>query len=405
MKAEIVAVGTELLLGDIVNGNAAWLGRELAEIGVDVELTTAVGDNIGRIADGFGSPANVPTSCCVTGGLGPTQDDLTREALAELAGVRLFAMPQLEAALLARYAAAGRTDFPPNNLRMADRPEGASALPNSGRHGARSAHADRVERRRRVRAAGRAGEMHEIFGDWIRAELAERAGPGQIAVVAAAAHRRHVGVAGFASPRRNRRRLGDCGNPTIAYLASQGQTLVRMTAKAPTAGSRARADRRCRDAGARSAGRRDLRRGRRDARVGRARAVADRGATVATAESLTGGLLGAALSSTPGASATYRGGAVLYATDTKAAVVDVPAALLEERGPVDPDVAVAMADGVRRGSARPTAWPRRASQGRRNRTASRSARSTSRSSGRVMLRVVGELGWPVVATGCGRGVS
>jgi len=142
--------------------------------------------------------------------------------------------------------------------------------------------------------------------------------------------------------------LAVAANPTIAYLASQGQTLVRMTAKAPTeqAARALIADVETRVRAALG----DVIYGVDDETlesvVHQLLLMAD--ATVATAESLTGGLLGAALSSTPGASATYRGGAVLYATESKTAVVDVPAALLAERGPVDPDVAVAMADGVRR---------------------------------------------------------
>ena len=111
MRAEIVAVGTELLLGDIVNGNAAWLGHELAAIGVDVEQTTVVGDNIERIASILAHASARSDVVIVTGGLGPTQDDLTREALAQLAGSPLERDPELEAALVARYQAVGRPDF------------------------------------------------------------------------------------------------------------------------------------------------------------------------------------------------------------------------------------------------------------------------------------------------------
>ncbi len=213
MKAEIVAIGTELLLGDIVNGNAAWLGRELADIGIDVDLTTAVGDNIGRIGAAVGRACERADVVVLTGGLGPTQDDVTREALAELAGVRLVRDPQLEAALRARYVASGRTDFPQNNLRMTDRPEGASALPNP----AGTAPGLRMtigSRGTTVYALpGVPQEMREIFTTWMRAELAERAGPGHDRVVAAAAHRRRVGVAGLAGPCRARRRTRCCREP------------------------------------------------------------------------------------------------------------------------------------------------------------------------------------------------
>ncbi|HEY5050034.1 MAG TPA: competence/damage-inducible protein A [Acidothermaceae bacterium] len=348
MKAEIVAIGTELLLGDIVNGNAAWLGRELADIGIDVDLTTAVGDNIGRISAAVGRACERADVVVLTGGLGPTQDDLTREALAELAGVRLVRDAQLAAALRARYVASGRIDFPENNLRMTDRPEGASALPNP----AGTAPGLRLtigSRGTTVYALpGVPQEMREIFSTWMRPELVERAGPGTIVL----SRRLHtVGVWESQVSQALAEidaALAAAANPTIAYLASQGQTLVRMTAKAATETAAreliAGVETRVRAALG------DVIYGVDDDTLESVvhQLLLTAGATVATAESLTGGLLGAALSSTPGASETYRGGAVLYATDSKAAVVDVPATLLAERGPVDPDVAVAMADGARR---------------------------------------------------------
>ena len=348
MKAEIVAVGTELLLGDIVNGNAAWLGGELAEIGIDVDLTTAVGDNIARIATAVGAACARADVVIVTGGLGPTQDDLTREALAELVGVPLISDPLLDAGIRDRYVASGRTDFPENNLRMAQRPSIAEALPNP----AGTAPGLRMpvgERGTIVYALpGVPIEMREIFAGWIRPELIERAGPGLTLLS------RRLHTVGIWESQISQAlaaldtELAIVGNPTIAYLASEGQVRVRITAKAPTAD----------DAGAMIAGVQT-----------RVRAILGdviygvdddtlesvvhglllgANATVATAESLTGGLLGAALSSTPGASATYRGGAVVYATETKTAALDVPASLLAERGPVDADVATAMADGARR---------------------------------------------------------
>ena len=284
----------------------------------------------------------------LTGGLGPTQDDLTREALAELAGVRLVRDPELEAALRARYVASGRVDFPGNNLRMTDRPEGASALPNPAgtAPGLRMTIGSRGATVYALPGVPR--EMQEIFTVWMRAELAERAGPGTI-VLSRRLHTVGVWESQVSQALADiDAALAVAANPTIAYLASQGQTLVRLTAKAPTetAARELIADVETRVRAALG----DVVYGVDDETlesvVHELLLAAD--ATVATAESLTGGLLGAALSSTPGASATYRGGAVLYATESKSAVVDVPAELLAERGPVDPDVAVAMADGARR---------------------------------------------------------
>ena len=346
MKAEIVAIGTELLLGDVVNGNAAWLGRRLAEIGVDVEQTAAVGDNVSRIAAVIQAACERADVVITTGGLGPTQDDLTREALATLTGVPLVRDAGLEAALRARYAAAGRPDFAPNNLRMADYPQGATILPNP----AGTAPGLRITAANSVIYAlpGVPSEMRELFLRHLRDDLAKRAGQSAVLL---SRYVHTVGrwesevadaLAGFDAE------LDAAGNPTIAYLASEGQTRVRITAKAAglaeatelvdAAEARVRA----------LLG--DVVYGVDDDTLESVvqRLLVDAGATVAAAESLTGGLLGAALTSISGSSATFRGGIVAYATDAKASVLDVPADLLDRRGAVDPDVALAMARGVRR---------------------------------------------------------
>lgn len=345
MRAEIVAVGTELLLGDVLNGNAAWLGRELAAIGVDVEQTTVVGDNIERIAGSLAHASARSDVVIVTGGLGPTQDDLTREALARLTGSPLERDPELETALVRRYEAVGRPDFARNNLRMADRPRGAVALPNSAgtAPGLRVTHGGVVL----YALPGVPTEMREIFTARVRDELADRAGRGSVLLS------RQLHTVGIWESEVAQRladidaELDAVGNPTLAYLASHGQTLVRITAKAAnpddatalidTVDARVRAalgdvvygvDGETLESVVQAA-------------------LARAGATVATAESLTGGLLGAALTTVSGSSATYRGGVVAYATGAKASLLGVPTQLLAERGAVHADVALAMAAGCR----------------------------------------------------------
>jgi nicotinamide-nucleotide amidase len=345
VKAEIVAIGTELLLGDVVNGNAAWLGNELAAIGVDVEQTTVVGDNLARIAAILASACDRSDVVITTGGLGPTQDDLTREALARLTGSPLVRDPDLEAALIARYGAVGRPDFTRNNLRMADRPRDAVALPNAAgtAPGLRITHGDVVL----YAMPGVPGEMRAIFSAWVRDELADRAGRGSVLL----SRRLHtVGI----WESEVAQRLADLdaelevsGNPTLAYLASQGQTLVRVTAKAANVDD-ATALIDAVDARVRAAlG--DVVYGVDDDTLESVvlAALLRSGATVATAESLTGGLLGAALTKVAGSSEAYRGGVVAYATEAKHGLLDVPAELIEQRGAVDPDVALAMARGCR----------------------------------------------------------
>jgi nicotinamide-nucleotide amidase len=345
VKAEIVAIGTELLLGDVVNGNAAWLGHELAAIGVDVEQTTVVGDNMARIATILAAACERSDVVITTGGLGPTQDDLTREALARLTGSPLIRDPDLEAALIARYGEVGRPDFARNNLRMADRPRDAAALPNAAgtAPGLRMTHRDTVL----YALPGVPTEMRDIFSTWVREELADRAGRGSVLLS------RQLHTVGIWESEVAQRladldaELGVSGNPTLAYLASQGQTLVRITAKAASADDAVAlidaVDVRVRAALG------DVVYGVDDETLDSVvqSALLRAGATVATAESLTGGLLGAALTKIAGSSATYRGGVVAYATDAKRGLLDVPAELLEQRGAVDPEVALAMAHGCR----------------------------------------------------------
>src|SRR5205823_8885785 len=132
VNAEIVGVGTEILLGQICNDNAKWMSERLAEIGVDVIHHQAVGDNEARIAAVLSLAMSRADVVLITGGLGPTQDDITREGLASALGVRLVRVPEIEGFLREKFAGMGR-DMPESNLRQADVPEGArSILPERG---------------------------------------------------------------------------------------------------------------------------------------------------------------------------------------------------------------------------------------------------------------------------------
>src|ERR687887_411663 len=115
MKAEVIGVGTELLLGQICNNNAQWISERLAEIGVDVMHHQAVGDNVDRIEGAFRLALSRADVVIATGGLGPTQDDITREGLAAALGVRLIRHPEIEDFLRAKFQRIGR-EMPEINL-------------------------------------------------------------------------------------------------------------------------------------------------------------------------------------------------------------------------------------------------------------------------------------------------
>src|SRR5437773_6648146 len=128
MRCEVVAVGTELLLGQIVDTNSSWIGEQLALVGIDSHFQVKVGDNSARIKSALQLALDRSDAVIVCGGLGPTQDDITRDVIADLMGVTLERDPVLEDRIRSMFRAGGR-DMPENNLRQADVPAGASVLP------------------------------------------------------------------------------------------------------------------------------------------------------------------------------------------------------------------------------------------------------------------------------------
>ncbi|WP_322761714.1 competence/damage-inducible protein A [Frankia sp. Cr2] len=352
MRAELLAVGDELLFGDIVNGNAAWLGRQLADVGVVLKTSTVVGDDVemiaARVTEGLGRADAV----IMTGGLGPTQDDLTREGIARAAGVDLRRDTFLEAMLRRRFRALGRegpaaagSQAPEMNYRQADIPEGGDPLPNE----VGTAPGIRLEMAGGVIYAmpGVPHEMYPMFTASVLPDLLRRAGEPAVVV-----HRvlRTAGVWESVVAHALAEeidRLTPIGNPTIAFLASGGQTRVRISARA---GDRAQAYTLIApvEAAARAALGSALYGVDDDTLEGTVLGLlAARGETLAVAESLTGGLLAGRLTDVPGASAVFQGGVVTYATDAKTSVLGVDAGLLATSGAVSTEAAAAMATGVR----------------------------------------------------------
>lgn len=129
MRAEIISIGTELLLGEIIDTNAAWLAQQLAAIGVDVYFRTTVGDNVGRIGSSIQIALGRADVVITTGGLGPTVDDMTREAIAQAVGVPLVISDELVEQIRERFAKWGRT-MSDNNVRQAYIPQGATPIEN-----------------------------------------------------------------------------------------------------------------------------------------------------------------------------------------------------------------------------------------------------------------------------------
>ena len=230
VRAEIVAVGTELLLGQIANTNARWMSEQLAAVGVDVLHHQTVGDNVERVAEALSLAASRADVVLVTGGLGPTQDDLTREAIALVAGVPLVRRPELEAMLREKFRGFSGRSMPENNLQQADVPEGARAVvPERG-----TAPGLVVDLPGGVRLYAMAGvplEMVEIMEGTVLPELAARTGA---AIVSRVLRVTGMGESAVAEALAD---LFDAStNPTVAFLATGGEVKVRLTAKAATRG-------------------------------------------------------------------------------------------------------------------------------------------------------------------------
>jgi nicotinamide-nucleotide amidase len=345
MRCDVVAVGTELLLGQIVDTNSAWLGEHLAANGIDSLLQVKVGDNLGRVVASLRSTLAAADAVIVCGGLGPTHDDLTREAIAEVMGVQLVLDDDVAAVITGMFESRGRY-MAANNLRQAMVPVGAEVIPQTRGTAPGLICPVVVDGVEKVMYAvpGVPHEMKEMVERAVLPDLRRRS--GDTGVIAS----RTLRTWGESESGLNERldpliaRLDEAGNPTLAFLASGWEGLkVRLTAKAPTReAAEALLDKW--DAEVRLV-------------VGEHVFAVDdetmesavlalmraRGLTLGLAESVTGGLVAGRLTAVPGASDVLRGCIVSYASDVKFDLLDVP------EGPVvSESAAAAMASGARR---------------------------------------------------------
>ena len=337
-RSAVVAVGDELLLGDIVNSNAAWLGAQLAALGLPVVHSSMVGDTVEQIVRAVRRGLEDADVVVVTGGLGPTSDDLTREAVAAVAGAALVRQPALEDGLRTKFAAYGM-DLPEVVLQQADVPEGAVALDNPV--GTAPGLRLEVDGRLLLVMPGPPHELAAVFAG-VRAELAARSG-----AVGLTRTLHCAGLGESAVAEVVERTITVPDGVDLAYLAGGAVVRVRLTTVAPTT---AAADSLLAPLVERlAAALGDAVFARDDDSMARVvvRLLAARGHTVAVAESLTSGLVGAALTEVAGSSAVFRGGVQVYATDLKASLAGVPQAVLDEHGAVSAVTAEALAAGVR----------------------------------------------------------
>jgi competence/damage-inducible protein CinA-like protein len=343
MKCEVVAVGTELLLGQIVDTNSSWIGEQLALVGIDSHYQTKVGDNLDRMVEVLRQAVKRSDAVIVCGGLGPTQDDITRNAIAEVMGVELVRDPAIIERLEVMFGGRGRV-MPDNNLLQADVPVGARinpAMPGTA-PGLMCPLTGDDEGKIIYAVPGVPWEMEQMVTVGILPDLQARAG---ITAVIRSRTLRTWGKSesGIAEELDEEiRRLDEAGTATIAFLASGWEGLkVRITAKAPTEAEVTaildEEEQRVREIIG------DVVFGLDDDTMESVvlQLLRDRGLTLALAESLTGGLISSRLTSHPGCSDVFRGAVVPYHRDLKQSLLgapDVPA--------VSEEMVLAMAEGA-----------------------------------------------------------
>jgi nicotinamide-nucleotide amidase len=341
MRCNVVAVGTELLLGQIVDTNSSYIGEQLAAAGIASHLQLKVGDNLDRVVEAFTIALKDADAIIVCGGLGPTHDDLTRDAIARMMGVELLQNDSVAAVIEEMFARRGRK-MSANNLRQAMVPVGAHIIEQT--RGTAPGLMCPVGDKMIYAVPGVPHEMQDMLSRAVLPDLLARS--GEKAVIAS----RVLRTWGESESALNERldpiieELEEVGNPTLAFLASGWEGIkVRLTAKAD---SQWEADEllsqwetRVRELVG------DLVFGL-DGETMESVVLGllqERGWTLGVAESVTGGLVGGRITNVPGSSSVFRGGVISYASEVKFDLLGV------DRGPVvSEEAAVQMALGAQR---------------------------------------------------------
>ena len=340
--AEILCVGTELLLGDIVNTNAAFLSARLASLGVCVYRHTAVGDNPDRLASALRTALESADLVITSGGLGPTYDDLTKETVAKYFGVEMeLHEPSLER-IRAYFASTGRV-MTENNVKQAMMPRGAVIFDNDYGTAPSLAISSEDATKTVIMLPGPPDELTRIFDEKVSPFIKARS---EAAIVS-----KNVNIFGIgesALEERIKSLMENAQNPTVAPYCKAGEVRLRVTAKAE---NEADAGRMCDDTVREIC----------ESSVGEfvygidkdtlERALVDAlhesELTVSCAESLTGGLIAQRITAVAGCSDVFFGGAVTYTNEIKHKLLGVSEETLEKHGAVSGETAMEMARGAR----------------------------------------------------------
>lgn len=341
MTAELIAVGTELLLGGVANTDAQFISQQLAAIGVDVLYHTTVGDNPMRLREVIEIAKHRADLLIFTGGMGPTYDDFTKVTVCETLGIRLVRHPELVEEIRARFENVLHMEMTPSNLQQADQPEGAYII-----HNPVGTAPCCIFEKDGITVAMLPGVPHECrylteqeLIPWLKARSEN---------VIISHDLRLFGIGESELQDLIGDLMDDAVNPSLAPYAKTGECMLRLTAK-----GKSKAE--CEELMAPLFWDVKARLGDKlygvdvpnlESRV--LDLLKSRGMTFAAAESCTGGLIAKRITDLPGASSVFKGGIVSYTNGVKAGVLGVPQDLLDTYGAVSAEVARSMAENVRR---------------------------------------------------------
>src|SRR5215212_916719 len=341
LTAEIIAIGSELLTSERTDTNSLWLTEKLNSIGIEVKLKTIVGDDDARLEETIRDAMKRSRVVVMTGGLGPTEDDITRKIAARAMNRRLLLNEKVLEVIRAKFFGMGR-QMPEINSRQAMVIEGAEVLdnPNGTAPGMYIEH----EGRSVALLPGPPREMRPMFENFVLPKLSEKA--GDVRVV-----RRVLRVAGMGESAVDEKIAPvytQYKNPQTTILFNRSEIEIHLTAQAKTEaeaellldGLAGQIEERLGDSVFAFRGEKM------EEVVGLRLAVG--GFTLATAESCTGGLIAHRLTEVPGSSSYFMEGVVTYSNEAKTRLLGVPEELIERHGAVSAEVAEAMAEGVKR---------------------------------------------------------
>lgn len=340
MKSEIISIGTELLLGNIVNTNSAFLSSELAGLGIDVYHHLTVGDNADRLESLIRDAIGRCDIIITTGGLGPTSDDITKETIAKAAGKKLVT-DEVELEKLKGFFKKRNRRMTPNNIKQAYIPEGSIAVPND--NGTAPGIIMELEDTTIIMLPGPPGEMKPMFRKEIVPYLRKKSKQSLVSV-----NLKFFGIGESALEHELYDLVLNQTEPTIATYAGEGEVRVRLTSRAKNEGKLPPSMTELIEVIEERLGQYIYCRGDDTIQQVTGKMLINGGKTLSIAESCTGGRVSSLITSVPGISKVYRGTIVSYNNQIKEKLLGISEKTLKEYGAVSIHTALEMAKGVKR---------------------------------------------------------